>query len=97
MEGTVAGVAASLVVGGAGAAVGLFPWLGAVLVAVAAFVGTTVESVLGATVETDGLLDNEAMNFLNTLIGALVALGLAALVGLGAPTLIATLVPTPMP
>jgi len=79
VEGTLAGVAASLVLGGLGAAVGLYPWPGAVLVAAAAFVGTTVESILGATVETDGLLDNEAMNFLNSLIGALVAFGLAAL------------------
>ncbi len=40
---------------------------------VAAFVATTLESVVGATLEKRGLLDNEAVNFLNTLVGALVA------------------------
>jgi uncharacterized protein (TIGR00297 family) len=81
LEGTLAGVVASLVLGGLGAALGLFPWTGAAVVAVAAFLGTTLESVLGATVEHRGWLDNEAMNFLNTLVGALVAAALAPLVG----------------
>ena len=81
LEGTAAGIAASLVLGGLGAALGLFPWTGAALVAVAAFLGTTLESVLGATVERRGWLDNEAMNFLNTLVGALVAAALTPLVG----------------
>jgi len=80
VEGTLAGIAASLAIGGLGAAVGLFPWLGVAVVAVAAFAGTTLESVLGATVERRGLLDNEAMNFLNTLAGALVAAALSPLV-----------------
>jgi uncharacterized protein (TIGR00297 family) len=81
LEGTAAGVAASLVLGGLGAALGLFPWTGAAVVAVAAFLGTTLESVLGATVEHRGWLDNEAMNFLNTLIGAVAAAAMAPLVG----------------
>lgn len=81
LEGTAAGVAASLVLGGLGAAVGLFPWTGAAVVAVAAFLGTTLESVLGATIEHRGWLDNEAMNFLNTLVGAVAAAAMAPLVG----------------
>jgi uncharacterized protein (TIGR00297 family) len=80
VEGTVAGLAASLVVAALGAAVGLYPWIGVAIVVLAAFVGTTLESILGATVERRGLLDNEAMNFLNTLVGALVAVGLALLI-----------------
>lgn len=40
---------------------------------------TTLESLLGATLEQRGLLDNEAVNFLNTLLGALVAVGLEVL------------------
>jgi uncharacterized protein (TIGR00297 family) len=79
LEGTAAGIAASLVIGGLGAGLGLFPWAGAAVVAVAAFLGTTLESVLGATVERRGWLDNEAMNFLNTLFGALAAAALAPL------------------
>lgn len=78
LEGTLAGVAASLVVGGLGAAVGLYRASGVVWVAVAALVATTLESVLGATFEKRGLLDNEAVNFLNSLAGALVAAGLGA-------------------
>ena len=77
LEGTLAGVAASLVVAALGAAVGLYPWLGVVSVAVAAFAGTTLESLAGATLERRGWLDNEAINFLNTLVGALVAMALA--------------------
>jgi len=79
LEGTLAGVAASLVVGGAGAWTGLYPALGVAVVAVAALVATTLESIVGATLEKRGLLDNEAVNFLNSLAGALVAAGLGAL------------------
>jgi uncharacterized protein (TIGR00297 family) len=72
LEGTLAGIAASVVVAALGAAVGLYPWLGVAAIAVAAFVGTTFESVVGAALEKRQLLDNEALNFLNTLVGALV-------------------------
>lgn len=77
VEGTLAGVAASVVVGALGAALGLYPWIGVGAVAFAAFVGTTLESVVGAALERRNLLDNEALNFLNTLAGALVAAGCA--------------------
>lgn len=73
VEGTLAGVIASAVIAALGAAVGLFPWIGVAAVVVAAFVGTTFESVVGAALEKRQLLDNEALNFLNTLVGALVA------------------------
>jgi uncharacterized protein (TIGR00297 family) len=80
LEGTLAGIAASLVLGALGAAVGLYPWPGVAVVAVAAFLGTTFESLAGAALESRGLLDNEALNFLNTLVGALTAAALAPLV-----------------
>ncbi len=73
LEGTLAGVIASLVIGALGALGGLYPWIGVVPVVVAAFVGTTFESLVGAALEKRQLLDNEALNFLNTLVGALVA------------------------
>jgi uncharacterized protein (TIGR00297 family) len=79
LEGTVAGIVGSLLVGGLGWLVGFYGASGLAIVAVAAFVATTAESLVGATLEKRGLLDNEAVNFLNTLIGALVALGLGAL------------------
>jgi uncharacterized protein (TIGR00297 family) len=77
VEGTVAGIAASAVVGSAACALGLVSPAGIVVVVSAAFVGTTLESVLGATIERLGLLDNEAVNFANTLIGALAAILIA--------------------
>jgi len=77
LEGTLAGVVASLIVAVLGAALGLYPWLGVLAVVVAAFVGTTFESVVGAALEKRQLLDNEALNFLNTLVGALVAAAFA--------------------
>ncbi|MCB1033326.1 MAG: DUF92 domain-containing protein [Acidobacteria bacterium] len=73
LEGTVAGILGSLVVAVLGAAVGLFSFSWIWVVVLAAFVGTTLESLVGATLEKRGLLDNEAVNFLNTLIGALTA------------------------
>lgn len=73
LEGTLAGVLASLLIAALGAAVGLFSWKGVPAVVVAAFVGTTFESVVGAALERRQLLDNEALNFLNTLVGALAA------------------------
>jgi uncharacterized protein (TIGR00297 family) len=73
LEGTLAGILASAVIAALGAALGLFSWKGVPVVILAAFVGTTFESVVGAALEKRQLLDNEALNFLNTLVGALVA------------------------
>jgi uncharacterized protein (TIGR00297 family) len=80
LEGTLAGIAASAVVAVVGAAVGLYPWVCTLPVIAAAFVGTTLESVVGAALEKRRLLDNEALNFLNTLVGALAGAALASLV-----------------
>jgi uncharacterized protein (TIGR00297 family) len=76
LEGTLAGVTASLLVAVVGWAVGFYAPAVIAVVVLAAFVGTTLESLVGATIEKWGLLDNEAVNFLNTLMGALVAVGL---------------------
>ncbi len=59
-------------VAGSGIADGLSPALPASrILPLAAFVATTLESLVGATLEKRGLLDNDAVNFLNTLAGAL--------------------------
>lgn len=79
MEGTLAGIAASALVAVLGAVLGLFGPGAVLVVTVAAFVGTTLESLAGATLERRGLLDNEAINFLNTLVGALTAAALVPL------------------
>ncbi|MEM4782552.1 MAG: DUF92 domain-containing protein, partial [Halalkalicoccus sp.] len=55
--------------------------LGAALIAVGGVAGMTADSLLGATVENHWL-DNQGVNFLATLVGAAVAVGLAALAGL---------------
>jgi uncharacterized protein (TIGR00297 family) len=82
LEGTLAGIAASLVIAALGALVGLYAWNGVLPVVAGAFIGTTFESLLGAAFSKRQLLDNEALNFLNTLVGALAsaALGAVALV-----------------
>ena len=57
------------------AALGIVPG-GATLfvIVVAATVGSLVESWLGATLESPGILNNDSLNFVNTSIAALTAL-----------------------
>lgn len=84
LEGTLAGIAASVLLALLGWAVALvIPSHGLHLVwiiAVAAFVGTTLESYLGATIEGVKGIDNEVINFANTVIGAATAAVLSLLV-----------------
>jgi uncharacterized membrane protein len=79
LEGTLAGVAASALLAGIAWSVGLISATGAAIVVAAAFVGTTLESYLGAAAAGTHAPDNEAVNFLNTLAGGLAAIGLASL------------------
>lgn len=74
LEGTIAGILGSLVIALIGHAGGLCDWRGVAIVVVAAFVGTTVESYVGALFERAKQINNEAQNLLNTLVGGLVAL-----------------------
>jgi uncharacterized protein (TIGR00297 family) len=74
LEGTLAGFVASLVLAGIAWQVGLVGFPVACIVAAAGFAGATIESYLGATIERLDLLDNDLVNFFNTMIGALVAL-----------------------
>ncbi len=79
LEGTLAGFAASTVPAGFAAAASLITWPGAAVVVAAAFVGTTIESYLGATLQRTNAIDNEVVNFANTLAGGLAAMGLSLL------------------
>lgn len=80
LEGTVAGIVASLAIAVVGYAVGMIDGLGILWCAIAAFVATNLESVIGATIqEKFDLLTNEVVNIINTLIGAAVAIGIASL------------------
>lgn len=81
LEGTLAGVAGSVVMALAGWAVGLINLWGIVICLVAAFVATTIESLIGATLQTRiPWLTNEIVNGMNTTIGALVGLLLGIVV-----------------
>ncbi len=75
LEGTLAGVAASIALAAVAWAVWLIPWVGIGICAIAAFVATTAESLIGATLEQRlSWLSHDWVNIINTTIGALVAL-----------------------
>lgn len=78
LEGTLAGIVASLAIALVGWALGLVSPIGVGICVVAAFVATNLESVIGATLQTQfEWLTNELVNVLNTLIGAIIAILLA--------------------
>jgi uncharacterized protein (TIGR00297 family) len=74
LEGTVAGVTASVVLAWVGSVLGVIPASWIWVVATAAFVGSTIESAMAATLEGAGLVNNDVLNFVNTAAGAIVAL-----------------------
>ncbi|WP_036483014.1 TIGR00297 family protein [Myxosarcina sp. GI1] len=77
-EGTIAGVVASLVIAIVAWVIGLIEPIGIVWCAIAAFIATTIESLIGATLQPKfAWLTNEIVNFINTIIGAIAAIGLA--------------------
>ncbi|MEB3164125.1 MAG: TIGR00297 family protein [Prochlorothrix sp.] len=77
LEGTIAGFVASIVLAGVGWAVGLVSPGGIAICAIAAFVATNLESVIGATLQSQwAWLTNEVVNLINTTIGAVVAIAL---------------------
>jgi uncharacterized protein (TIGR00297 family) len=78
LEGTVAGVVGSLAIAIIAWLVGTIDGLGIIWCAIAAFVATTIESLIGATWQSNwSWLTNEMVNIINTLIGAIVAILLA--------------------
>ncbi|MEM7555352.1 MAG: TIGR00297 family protein [Cyanobacteria bacterium P01_A01_bin.84] len=77
LEGTIAGVIASIAIALVGWSVGLIDLLGVVWCIIAAFVATNLESVIGATLQSRyEWLTNELVNIINTLIGAATAMSL---------------------
>ena len=79
LEGTAAGILASVVLAGAAWGTGLVGGAGFVIVVAAAFFGSTLESYLGATFERMAVVDNEVVNFANTVAGGLFAIAVGAL------------------
>lgn len=75
LEGTYAGVLASVAQALVGWAVGLIDVWGVLWCVLAAFIATNIESVIGATLQSRfNWLTNELVNILNTLIGAIAAM-----------------------
>lgn len=73
VEGTLAGVAGAVLLGSAAAALGLVEWDLLLAIVAAATAGALVESVLGATLEPRGIVNNDVLNFVNTATAAYVA------------------------
>lgn len=75
LEGTLAGVVGSVAIAAVGWWIGFISPIGILVCAIAAFVATTIESLIGATIEDQvPLLTHDVVNILNTLIGAIVAI-----------------------
>jgi len=79
LEGTIAGIVGSILMALVSWAVGLIDLTGIMVCVIAAFIATNIESVIGATVQSQfEWLTNEVVNFFNTLIGAIAAIVLAS-------------------
>ncbi len=77
LEGTLAGLGASIVIAALAWRLGLISVGGIGICAIAAFIATNLESVIGATLQNRlDWLSNEWVNVINTLIGAGVAIAL---------------------
>jgi uncharacterized protein (TIGR00297 family) len=77
LEGTLAGIVGSVAIALLGYWVGLISPLGIAICIVAAFVATNLESLIGATLQHRfDWLTNELVNVINTVIGAIAAIGL---------------------
>jgi uncharacterized protein (TIGR00297 family) len=74
LEGTLIGVVGSLVIAGICYASFGSVWQSAIIV-FAGTIGNLTDSILGAAMERKGIIKNDAVNFLNTLIAALTAMG----------------------
>lgn len=78
LEGTIAGIVASVVLAIIAWVIGMISGVGVIWCVLAALVATTIESLIGATLESRfDWLTNDLVNFINTVIGAGVAIALA--------------------
>ena len=78
LEGTIAGIIASIAIAIIAYLVGMINLVGITCCILAAFIATNIESLIGATLqERWQFLTNEVVNFINTTIGAIVAIIIA--------------------
>ncbi|MBD3881262.1 TIGR00297 family protein [Phormidium tenue FACHB-886] len=83
LEGTLAGIVGSALLATVGWAVQLITPINILYCLIAAFIATTIESLIGATIEGKvAWLTHDVVNVLNTLIGAILAVAIAVLVQL---------------
>jgi uncharacterized protein (TIGR00297 family) len=86
LEGTLAGVVAAAALALLGWGLGLMPPAAILVCLVAAFVATNLESLIGATLQSQwSWLTNEWVNVINTLLGAAIAIALGGLFLPGGP------------
>jgi uncharacterized protein (TIGR00297 family) len=77
VEGTVAGLAAAVLIAALAVVLGLIVPRALLAVVIGATLGSIAESALGATLEAKGILNNDTLNFLNTAIAAAIAVAFA--------------------
>jgi uncharacterized protein (TIGR00297 family) len=73
VAGTAAGIGAAVIVGGVFVFGTPFGWHEFIVCASAGIAGTLADSLLGATLERRGLIDNNTVNFLSTLVASSLA------------------------
>lgn len=76
VEGTLAGLSAAVLLALLAAGLGLMPSQWTAAVVAAATIASLVEGALGATLEARGTLNNDALNFINSTLGAAIAVAL---------------------
>jgi uncharacterized protein (TIGR00297 family) len=80
LAGTAAGLAAAFVLAGVAVALQVVPSNALFAIVIGATVGSLCESVLGATLEGPGIVNNDVLNFLNTAIAAAAAIFIARVI-----------------
>ena len=78
ITGTIAGLVAAVLIASPAAMLWLIPWSAVPCIALACALGAFAESALSTAFESRGILDNNALNFLNTAVAAVVAVALCA-------------------
>ena len=78
LQGTLAGIAAATIVSLVCVLGGLLPWKWMGISAVGGVAGMIADSYLGASLQRRGMLNNDSVNFLSTLLSAVVAFLIAS-------------------
>lgn len=78
LTGEIACLAGSAVISLLGLSLGVIPGYVCLICIVTGFIGTNIDSLVGALIENKGIIGNSGTNFIATLCGGLIALGLTA-------------------